>query len=332
MPRAPRPDDLYRLRIATEPRLSPDGQHAVIVVQTVAPDFDGYRHALWLADTDGDAPARQLTLGAKHDRHPRYSPDGRTLAFISDRRSHVEDDPARREHERLARASGSPERAREDANQVYLLPLDGGEARRLTDLPRGVDAFEWSPDGSRLVVVSASHGATRDRGRPPSRHRAPPRARHAARLRLPLHRPARLHAQRRRVHLRQGRAPVAGRCRDRRGEAPDRRPHARLGAGLVARRPPDRLRLEPAARRRPHLRPHGHPRRRCRSRARSRPSPAARARCSRRRRGCPTGRRSRCSAIATRAGRGAATTSGCSRPTDATRRRPAGGTCPRRTT
>ena len=50
---------------------------------------------------------------------------------------------------------------REDGNQVYLLPLDGGEARRLTDLPRGVDGFEWSPDGSRLVVVSASHGATR---------------------------------------------------------------------------------------------------------------------------------------------------------------------------
>ena len=51
--------------------------------------------------------------------------------------------------------------AREDENQVYLLPLDGGEARRLTDLPRGVDAFEWSPDGTRLVVVSASRGATR---------------------------------------------------------------------------------------------------------------------------------------------------------------------------
>ena len=48
MPRAPRPDDLYRLRVATEPRLSPDGRHAVVVVQTVAPDFDGYRHALWL--------------------------------------------------------------------------------------------------------------------------------------------------------------------------------------------------------------------------------------------------------------------------------------------
>jgi dipeptidyl aminopeptidase/acylaminoacyl peptidase len=49
---------------------------------------------------------------------------------------------------------------REDATQVHLLPLDGGEARRLTDLPRGVEGFEWSPDGTRLVVRSASRAAT----------------------------------------------------------------------------------------------------------------------------------------------------------------------------
>ncbi len=151
MPRAPRPDDLYRLKIATDPRLSPDGRHAVVTVQTVAPGFDGYRHALWLVATDGSTPPRQATLGSKHDRHPRFSPDGRTLAFISDRRTLVETEPRGRE-------TGAS--AREDGEQVYLLPLDGGEARRLTDLPRGVDAFEWSPDGTRLVVVSASRGAT----------------------------------------------------------------------------------------------------------------------------------------------------------------------------
>ena len=152
MPRPPRPDDLYRLRIATEPRLSPDGRLAVVTLQTVAPDFDGYRHALWLVATDGRSEPRQLTLGAKHDRHPRFSPDGRTLAFISDRRSLLDAE--------LLPPKADP-KAREDVNQVHLLPLDGGEARRLTDLPRGVDAFEWSPDGSRLVAVSSSHGATR---------------------------------------------------------------------------------------------------------------------------------------------------------------------------
>ena len=57
-----------------------------------------------------------------------------------------------------------PRRAddREDGDQVHLLPLAGGEAHRLTDLPRGVSGFAWSPDGSRLAVLSASRGATRE--------------------------------------------------------------------------------------------------------------------------------------------------------------------------
>jgi dipeptidyl aminopeptidase/acylaminoacyl peptidase len=151
LPRPPRPDDLYRLRIATEPRLSPDGTRAVVTLQTVAPGFDAYRQALWLVPTDGSAPPRQLTLGARRDRHPRFSPDGRTLAFLSDRRSLIEEEP-----DRVAVDA----KDREDATQVHLLPLGGGEARRLTDLPRGVEGFEWSPDGTRLVVTSASRGAS----------------------------------------------------------------------------------------------------------------------------------------------------------------------------
>jgi len=150
VPRPPRPDDLYRLRVATDPRISPDGRWAVITVQTVAPTSDGYRQALWLVPTEhrGGDP-RRLTLGAGKDRAARFSPDGRTLAFISDRRAQVEEEPTRSAKDR------------EDKDQVHLLPLDGpGEARRLTDLPRGVEAFEWSPDGSRLVVVTTSHGAT----------------------------------------------------------------------------------------------------------------------------------------------------------------------------
>ncbi len=157
MTRPFRPDDLYRFRVPTDPRLSPDGSLAVFTVQTVAPGKDGYRHALWMVPTDGSAPARQLTLGSRHDRHPRFAPDGRTLAFLSDRRVHVEDEPA----------AGDP-KEREDGQQVHLLPLAGGEARRLTDLPRGVESFWWSPDGARLLVTTSSHGATRDEDR---RHR-----------------------------------------------------------------------------------------------------------------------------------------------------------------
>ena len=155
MPRPPRPEDLYRLRIATDARLSSDGRWVVVTLQTVAPGYDGYRHALWLVPTDkgADGPPRQLTLGARGDHSPRFSPDGRTLAFISDRRIQAEEEPSR--------AKDASDR--EDRDQVHLLPLDRpGEARRLTDLPRGVESFEWSPDGRQLVAVSTSHGATQD--------------------------------------------------------------------------------------------------------------------------------------------------------------------------
>lgn len=147
--RAVHPEDLHRFRIATDPRLSPDGRYVAFVVQTVAPARDGYRHTLWLATTDGSAPPRQLTIGAKHDTGPRFSPDGRTLAFLSDRRLAVEDP--------VGLATD-----REDGVQVHLLPLEGGEARRLTDLPRGVSDLAWSPDGRQLVVSSSSRGATRE--------------------------------------------------------------------------------------------------------------------------------------------------------------------------
>ena len=152
MPRSPRPEDLARLRIPTDPRLSPDGRLIAFTVQTVAPEHDGYRSAIWLVSTDGSRPARQVTLGAKHDSRPRFSPDGATLAFLSDRRLAVEEEPK----------LGKDPKDREDATQVHLLPLDGGEARRLTDLPRGVEGFEWSPDGRRLVIETTSRAATRE--------------------------------------------------------------------------------------------------------------------------------------------------------------------------
>ena len=151
MTRSFRPDDLYRFRIATDPRLSPDGSLAVFTVQTVAPSKDGYRHALWVVPTDGQHEARQLTIGARHDRAGQFAPDGRTLAFLTDRRMHVEEEPA-----------AGDAKQREDGDQVHLLPLDGGEARRLTDLPRGVGAFWWSPDGRQLLVTSSSRGGTRE--------------------------------------------------------------------------------------------------------------------------------------------------------------------------
>jgi dipeptidyl aminopeptidase/acylaminoacyl peptidase len=171
MPRPARPDDLSRLRIPLDPRLSPDGRTVAFTMQTVAPTLDGYRHAIWSVAADGSAEPRQLTLGAKHDRSARFSPDGRTLAFLSDRRVALEDPPV-----------GGPAGERTDVVQVHLLPLGGGEARRLTDLPWGVEAVEWAPDGERLLVLSSSLGTTREadrrargRARPPEPG-APPRS------------------------------------------------------------------------------------------------------------------------------------------------------------
>ena len=161
MTRPARPDDLYRLLVPRDPRLSPDGRIVAFTVKTTAPGRDAYRESVWAASTDGSGTARRLTLGARTDRHARFSPDGRTLAFLSDRRLLVEEEP------------GRPRDAkdREDCDQVHLLPLDGGEARRLTDLPRGVESFSWSPDGRTLAVLTYSVGATREaerrrRGRP----------------------------------------------------------------------------------------------------------------------------------------------------------------------
>jgi dipeptidyl aminopeptidase/acylaminoacyl peptidase len=148
--RPPRPDDLYRIGVPTDPRLSPDGSAVTFTVQRVGAAFDKYRTSVWIAPTSGNDPPRQLTIGAKRDGHARWSPDGTTIAFLSDRRTIVEEEP------------GAP-KEREDGTQIHLLPAAGpGEARRLTNLPRGVDGFQWSPDGTQLAVLSASRAPSRE--------------------------------------------------------------------------------------------------------------------------------------------------------------------------
>ena len=149
MPRSPRPDDLFALRVPTEVALSPDGRQVAFVVKSVAPGRDGYRHAIWLVPADGSAPPRQVTLGRRTDVVPRWSPDGRTLAFLSDRAGVLQAAGAGDE-------AGPKEAPKEGATQVWLLPADGGEARQLTRLPKDVTDLAWSPDGTALCVVSAA--------------------------------------------------------------------------------------------------------------------------------------------------------------------------------
>lgn len=150
MARSPRPEDLYDLRVPTDLELSPDGRFVAFSVKAVAPGMDGYRTSVWIAPADGSAPARQLTVGSRTDAAPRWSPDGRIIAFLSDRGAVLQAGGG-------GAKPGKAEAPKEGGVQVWLLPFaDGGEARQLTDLPGDVEGLAWSPDGMRLALVSTA--------------------------------------------------------------------------------------------------------------------------------------------------------------------------------
>jgi dipeptidyl aminopeptidase/acylaminoacyl peptidase len=118
-------DDLYRLKLIDGCELSPDGGHVVYGLQWVDPKSQKKYSNLWLASTSGGAP-RRFTRGDQSDGRPRWSPDGRRIAFLSNRRD-------------------------EKQSQIYVITFRGGEAARLTDFRGTIGAFEWSPDGKRIV-------------------------------------------------------------------------------------------------------------------------------------------------------------------------------------
>ena len=123
--------DLLKFQWVADPQISPDGHEVAYVLVTVNEKEDRYDTSLWSVATTGGAPARRLTAGPR-DTAPRWSPDGRTLAFV--------------------RAPGEKDRP-----QIHLLSMSGGEARKLTDLPRGAGAPEWSPDGKTIAFTSTTN-------------------------------------------------------------------------------------------------------------------------------------------------------------------------------
>ena len=122
--------DLFKFVWIADPQISPDGSRVAYVRVWVNQKSDRYDSALWIVPTSG-GPARQLTSGPR-DGAPRWSPDGKTLAFI-----------------RSSEKDGKPQ-----PQQIYLLSFDGGEAQQLTDAPRSPGGFEWSPDGKTIAFVS----------------------------------------------------------------------------------------------------------------------------------------------------------------------------------
>src|SRR5436309_1793061 len=124
-------DDLLRFEWVADPQISPDGARVAFVRVKVDSAADEYRTSIWVVDAAGGEP-RRFTSGP-HDTQPRWSPEGRSLAFVRG-------------------AEGKP-------GQIWLLPLAGGEPTALTQLARGAGSPAWSPDGARLAFTSGTNRA-----------------------------------------------------------------------------------------------------------------------------------------------------------------------------
>ena len=120
------PEDVLRQVQVQDIALSPDG--ATVVYSRRVIEDGKYRTNLWLVPWSGGEP-RQLTHATGNDAYPAFSPDGRAIAFISDRGGR---------------------------KQPWILPLDGGDARLAAEIEGSARAVIWSPDGSRLLVLAPS--------------------------------------------------------------------------------------------------------------------------------------------------------------------------------
>jgi dipeptidyl aminopeptidase/acylaminoacyl peptidase len=126
-------NDLIKLHRISTPEVSPDGNWVAYTIST--PDLEANRDVsnIWLVSANGGDPI-QITQSGK-DHSPSWSPDSKTLAFLS---------------------------SRDGNSQVYLLPMDGGEAKKLTQLSTGADLFKWSKDGKNIAFASAVYVDCRD--------------------------------------------------------------------------------------------------------------------------------------------------------------------------
>ncbi|HWI60625.1 MAG TPA: hypothetical protein VNT75_02170, partial [Symbiobacteriaceae bacterium] len=120
------PEDLYAFVNVSDPQISPDGDVIAFVRTHIDADSKEPRSSIWVVPAAGGTPV-QFTRGNKSDSQPRWSPDGRTLAFVSDR-------------------SGD--------RQIWLIERFGGEARQLTHMRHGAGSPTWSPDGNRIAFTA----------------------------------------------------------------------------------------------------------------------------------------------------------------------------------
>ena len=126
-------DDMILMHRVGDPKISPDGKWMAFAVAT--PDMSANRNAsnIWIVSTGG-GEAVQLTQSG-HDSSPAWSPDGKTLAFLS---------------------------SRDGNSQVYILSMEGGEAHAVTHLSTGADLVKWSPDGKTIAFTSSVYPDCKD--------------------------------------------------------------------------------------------------------------------------------------------------------------------------
>jgi dipeptidyl aminopeptidase/acylaminoacyl peptidase len=133
-------EELVETRAPIEVQLSPDGEHLAWVAQPYGKKKDHPESDIWVAPADGSTMGKPFTQGESNDTSPRWSPDGKTIAFLSDR---VE--------------RGKP--------GIFLLPIDGGEARQLVQRKSAVQTFAWSPDGKSIAFLSPDEPTEEDERR-----------------------------------------------------------------------------------------------------------------------------------------------------------------------
>ncbi|HEX3224730.1 MAG TPA: S9 family peptidase [Gaiellaceae bacterium] len=125
------PQDVYEIVNASDPRISPDGSRIAYVVTQIDVEASEYRSAIWVVPFDGSSEPVQFTAGERRDTTPRWSPDGKWLAFASSRG----EDP-------------------KTPSNLYVISADGGEARKLTDQKESVESVAWSPDSTRIAFTA----------------------------------------------------------------------------------------------------------------------------------------------------------------------------------